>query len=149
MLEDQCVSQVYAVAQVVPKKVAGQFRMVLDYRAINAITIPIPPHLPAFKNLVPGLHNAKIFSTLDMKQGYYQLKIHESTQPHTAFRVPGGTYCFQVLPFGLTDAPQVFGSYVAGLLHEFAVFTRVYLDDILVFLSSLNEHYQQIGRAHV
>lgn len=140
----KCVSQVYAVAQVVPKKVAGQFRMVLDYRAINAITIPIPPHLPAFKNLVPGLHNAKIFSTLDMKQGYYQLKIHESTQPHTAFRVPGGTYCFQVLPFGLTDAPQVFGSYVAGLLHEFAVFTRVYLDDILVFLSSLNEHYQHL-----
>ena len=72
----KCVSQVYAVAQVVPKKVAGQFRMVLDYRAINAITIPIPPHLPAFKNLVPGLHNAKIFSTLDMKQGYYHLNKH-------------------------------------------------------------------------
>ncbi|GEQ69454.1 hypothetical protein JCM33374_g3126 [Metschnikowia sp. JCM 33374] len=121
----------FSIPSLVPKKTGG-FRIVFDFRAVNAITDPIPTSLASFRSLMPGLSNSTVFSTLDLQSGYHQLRIHEDTKPFTAFDTPFGQFQWNVLPFGLTDAPQVFGSYMTQLLKPYEEFCRVYLDDILI-----------------
>lgn len=135
----------YAVALVIPKK-NGSFRTVFDYRGPNEITKRLQTTLKDFRLLVTEIGGASIFSTIDLKSGYHQLRIHPDTIPYTAFKVPSGTYEWNVLPFGLCDAPQVFGLYMTQLLNPCADFCRVYLDDVLIFSANADEHQQHVRR---
>ena len=125
------------------KKKDGTLRMVIDYRSLNKITIKNKYPLPRIDDLFDRLQGGKYFSSLDLMSGYHQIKIKDSDVPKTAFRTPVGHYEFLVLPFGLSNAPATFQS-VMNRIFEHLDFIIVYLDDILIFSKSLEEHKQHV-----
>ncbi len=131
----------------VPKKDGG-FRMCIDYRALNKLTIKNKWPLPRIDDLLDTLSKAKVFSALDLAQGYHQIRIAESDVPKTAFCTPLGLYEYRVLSFGLSNAPATFQRVMSETLAEEirAGFVVVYLDDILVFSKSVDEHLEQLER---
>ena len=129
----------------VPKK-DGSMRMCIDYRGLNKITIKNRFPLPLISELLDRLSHAKIFSKLDLRDAYHRLRIKEGDEWKTAFRTRYGHYEYRVMPFGLTNAPATFQSYIhqalGGLLDTICV---VYLNDILIFSQSEEEHIKYVS----
>ncbi|GBG80611.1 hypothetical protein CBR_g31071 [Chara braunii] len=124
----------------VPKK-EGELRMCIDYRGLNAITVKNAEPLPRIDDLLDRVQGAKYFSKIDLKSGYHQIKVHPDDQYKTAFRTRYGHYEFIVMPFGLTNAPATFQRCMNDLFRPWLDrFVVVYLDDILVFSRTLEEH---------
>lgn len=134
----------YSVAQVVGKKGIEKSRVVFDYRGVNSITIPIPPVLSDFRSLTHDMVGNSWFTKIDLASAYHQVRISPATQPFTAFKTHQGVFEWKVLPFGLTDSPMVFGSYLTSLLSEFLEFSRAYLDDIIIFSPTLQTHKEHV-----
>ncbi|GBG85841.1 hypothetical protein CBR_g40651 [Chara braunii] len=124
----------------VPKK-EGELRMCIDYRGLNAITVKNVEPLPRIDDLLDRVQGAKYFSKIDLKSGYHQIEVHPDDQYKTAFRTRYGHYEFIVMPFGLTNAPATFQRCMNDLFRPWLdKFVVVYLDDILVFSKTLEEH---------
>lgn len=128
----------------VPKK-DGTTRFCVDYRQLNQVTRKDAHPLPNIQDVFDSMHGAKYFSTLDLKSGYWQLKMAASSIPKTAFTCHLGLYEFKRLPFGLTNAPAIFQREVSkalsGLLGKICL---VYIDDIVVFSKTEHEHAQHL-----
>ncbi|GBG63083.1 hypothetical protein CBR_g36568 [Chara braunii] len=124
----------------VPKK-EGELRMCIDYRGLNAITVKNAEPLPRIDDLLDRVQGCKYFSKIDLKSGYHQIEVHPDDQYKTAFRTRYGHYEFIVMPFGLTNAPATFQRCMNDLFRPWLdKFVVVYLDDILVFSETLQEH---------
>jgi transposase InsO family protein len=137
----------YAASILFVNKKDGGLRMCLDYRALNAITVRNNYPLPRIQDLFDQLHGATIFSSLDLQSGYYQIRIPEEDHHKTAFRTPMGLFQFRVLTFGLTNAPATFQAEMNRILAPFLrKFVVVYLDDILIFSKSKEEHYSHLAQ---
>ena len=131
----------------VPKK-DGRWRMCVDYRALNLQTIHDRYLLPHIDDLLDRLGKAKHFTTLDLASGYHQISVREEDIPKPAFRTQRGHFEFVVMPFGVTNAPSTFQRMMNSLFkEELDDYMLVYLDDILVFLSTLEEHIAHIRKA--
>jgi hypothetical protein len=131
----------YAAPAILIKKTDGTHRFVVDYRRLNAITIkdssPLPNMEDTLRKLGAGYH---YFSKLDLKSGFYQIPIRDADKPKTAFSTPFGLYQFNVLPMGLKNSPPTFQKVMTDTLKSCRLFSLVYLDDIIVFSKSFNEH---------
>ena len=129
----------------VPKPNGRGLRLCVDYRALNSITVKNRCTLPRIDDLLDAVSGSQYFTSLDLTSGYHQILISEEDRPKTAFRTPFGHFQFKVLIEGLTNAPATFqtvmNSIFAPYLKKFVV---VYLDDILIFSKSEEEH-----QAHV
>ena len=136
----------WASPVVMVKKKAGSLRFCVDFRQLNAATIKDAHPIPHIDDLLDALHGARWFSTLDLKSGYWQVPIQEQDKEKTAFRASGGQlFEFNQVPFGLCNAPATFSCLMdrilAGLHWETCLF---YLDDIIVFAITWEEHLDRI-----
>nr|GFC82170.1 putative reverse transcriptase domain-containing protein [Tanacetum cinerariifolium] len=90
------------------KKKDGSFQMCIDYRELNELTVKNRYPLPRIDDLFDQLQGSSVYSKIDLRSSYHQLRVREEDVPKTAFRTRYGYYEFQVMPFGLTNAPAVF-----------------------------------------
>ena len=123
----------------------GSLRMCVDYRSLNHLTIKDRSPLPRIDDLLSQMNGATVFSSLDLAQGYHQIRIADEDVPKTGFTTPFGHYQFKVMCFGLSNAPGTFQKVMNRLfskqLHKYVV---IYLDDILVFSKTPEEHVQHL-----
>jgi hypothetical protein len=125
----------------------GSLHMCQDYRYLNKITIKNRYPLPRIDDLLDSISGLKYFTSLDLTSGYYQIRITEEDIPKTAFRTPDGLYQFKVLTFGLTNAPATFQSVMNDMLRPYVgKFVVVYLDDILIFSKTAEEHLSHLRK---
>ncbi|GJU69784.1 putative reverse transcriptase domain-containing protein [Tanacetum coccineum] len=123
------------------KKKDGSFRMCIDYRELKKLTVKNRYPLPRIDDLFDQLQGSRVYSKIDLRSGYHQLRVHEEDIPKTAFRTRYGHYEFQVMPFGLTNAPAIFMDLMNRVYKPYLDrFTIVFIDDILIYSKSIKEH---------
>ena len=133
-----------APALFVPKPPDG-LRMVVDYRGLNKVSVKNRYPLPLIPELLDRLHKAKVFTKLDLRNAYHQIRIKDGDEWKTAFRTAHGLYEYQVTPMGLCNAGGTFQAYINDVLREFLDdFCEAMLDDIMIYSDTHQEHEKHV-----
>ncbi|GJY85689.1 putative reverse transcriptase domain-containing protein, partial [Tanacetum coccineum] len=123
------------------KKKDGSFRMCIDYRELNKLTVKNRYPLPRIDDLFDQLQGSSVYSKIDLRSGYHQLRVRDEDILKTAFRTRYGHYEFQVMPFGLTNAPAVFMDLMNRVCRPYLdKFVIMFIDDILIYSKTKEEH---------
>ncbi|GJY68892.1 putative reverse transcriptase domain-containing protein, partial [Tanacetum coccineum] len=123
------------------KKKDGSFRMCIDYQELNKLTVKNRYPLPRIDDLFDQLQGSSVYSKIDLRSGYHQLRVVDEDIPKTAFRTRYRHYEFQVMPFGLTNAPAVFMDLMNRVCKPYLdKFVIVFIDDILIYSCNKEEH---------
>ena len=149
MLKDDVIepsNSPWASPVVLVRKKDGSLRYCIDYRKLNAVTRKDSYPLPRIDDSLDTLKKAKYFSTLDLASGYWQIELTDDAKQKSAFCTTSGLYQFRVMPFGLTNAPATFQRLMervlAGLQWKICL---VYIDDIIIFSATVDDHLQQLN----
>ena len=133
-------SSEWASPMVLVKKKDGTLRLCVDYRRVNAISATDAYPLPRIDDIIDQIGGAKYLTTIDLTKGYWQVPVASSDRGKTAFCTPFGLFQFNVMPFGLQGAPGTFQRMMDGLIRGLSSFSAAYLDDLVVFSSTWEEH---------
>ncbi|KAI0991344.1 hypothetical protein K3495_g16843, partial [Podosphaera aphanis] len=137
----------YASPVLFVRKPGGGLRFCVDYRALNNITKKNLYPLPRIDDSLRQLLKAQMFTRLDLRGAYNQIRIKPGDEPKTAFRTRYGLYQYKVMPFGLTNAPATCQQFVNDVLREFLdIFVVVYLDDILIYSENPAHHDEHVRK---
>ncbi|GKC99024.1 putative reverse transcriptase domain-containing protein [Tanacetum coccineum] len=127
------------------KKKDGSFRMCIDYRKLNKLTVKNRYPLPRIDYLFDQLQGSSVYSKIDLRSGYHQLRVRDEDILKTAFKTRYGHYEFQVMPFGLTNTPAVFMDLMNRVCKPYLdKFVIVFIDDILIYSKSEEEHAEHL-----
>ena len=127
-----------------PPDAPPRCRLVVDYRNLNEITIPDKYPLPQISELLDKLGRSQYFSVIDLRAGFHQIPMEASSQPKTAFSTPSYHLEFKRMPFGLRNAPSTFQRLMDNIMRSAGHFSCVYMDDVIVFSASLEEHIKHL-----
>ena len=137
----------YASPVVLVRKKNGQLRLCIDYRCLNAKTEKDAFPLPRIEETLESLGGSRLFSSLDLAHGYFQVAMHHDSVHRTAFRVPWGLYEFLRLPQGLINSPSTFQRIMESIFADMNLSELVlYLDDLLVFSTTVEEHLERLSK---
>ncbi|GJS23298.1 putative reverse transcriptase domain-containing protein [Tanacetum coccineum] len=127
------------------KKKDGSFRMCIDYKELNKMTVKNRYPLPRIDDLFDQLQGSQFFSKIDLRSGYHQLRVHEDDIPKTAFRTRYGHFEFTIMPFGLTNVPAVFMDLMNRVCRPYLdKFMIVFIEDILIYSKTQEEHVEHL-----
>lgn len=127
------------------EKKDGSLRLCVDFRGLNGVCVEHLYPLPLMKDMLATLAKGKYFTRLDLREAYYRVRIRQGDEWKTTFNCPLGSYQFQVMPFGLQGAPAVFMQLINEVLHEHLYRgVLVYLDDILIYTATMEEHVRLV-----
>ena len=122
----------------------GTPRLVINYKPLNKVLEWIRYPIPNKNDPVHRLSEAMVFSKFNMKSGFWQIQISENDRYKIDFTTPFGHYEWNVMPFGLKNAPSEFQNIMNDIFNSFSHFTVVYIDDVLVYSSSIDEHWKHL-----
>ncbi|MCO5610550.1 hypothetical protein L7F22_064789 [Adiantum nelumboides] len=123
----------------------GSFCICVDYRALNKVTIKYKYPIPRVDDILNTLTRASIFSRIDLKSGYHQVRIAQEDIAKNAFRTTFDLYEFLVMPFGLTNAPATFNRLMDRIVRPHRKFCETFFDDIIIFSSNEEEHKKHLA----
>ncbi|BBN67532.1 Excinuclease ABC, C subunit [Prunus dulcis] len=123
----------------------GVPRLVINYKPLNAVLEWIRYPIPNKRDLINRLEKAVVFSKFDLKSGFWQIQIEESDRYKTAFVTPFGHYEWNVMPFGLKNAPSEFQNIMNEIFNAYSHFSIVYIDDVLIYSQSIEQHWKHLS----
>ena len=130
---------------VIMKKKDGGFRLTIDYWKLNEFTTSYSYQMPCIDSIFGWLANAKYLTTIDFRGAYHHMMLSKSASVKTAFLTDPGKFQFLQVPLGLTNAPAYFQELMNMILHGAGSFSLAYLDDVLIFSSTPEDHIEHIG----
>ena len=129
------------------RKPSGGLRFCVDYRKLNSITKKDRYPIPLIDEIFQRLGKAKIFTKLDIRQGFHRIRMDPDSEDLTTFRTRYGSYKFKVMPFGLTNGPASFQRFINITLGEYLDdFATAFIDDILIYSETMEEHIEHVKK---
>ena len=134
----------WASAVVLIPKGDGSIRFCVDYRHLNDVTLPDAYPLPRVEDLIDKIGQAKYLTKIDLSRGYWQVPMEDNSVPISAFVTSHGQFQWKYMPFGLRNAPGTFQRLVRKVLAGLETFTGAYLDDIIIFSNTWDDHLRHL-----
>lgn len=127
------------------EQIRGIPRLVINYKPLNSVLADDTYPIPHKGDLIRRIAGAKVFSKFDLKAGFWQVAVHEEDKFKTAFSIPAGHYEWNVMPFGLKNAPSNFQKVMDDIFKPYFDWLLVYIDDVLIFSRNLDDHFKHVN----